>query len=134
VTALYEITPAGAPAVVDPLRYGDTAQAPAANPTGELAFLKIRYKLPGGTSSKLIERPIGPNDRYASLAAAPESTRFAVAVAAYGQKLRGDPWVADGFDWPAVTALAQNARGEDPDGLRAEFVQLTKAARDVKAR
>jgi Ca-activated chloride channel family protein len=67
-----------------------------------------------------------------SLAAAPESTRFAVAVAAYGQKLRGDPWVDTDFDWGAVTGLAQGARGEDPYGLRAEFVQLTRAAKDVK--
>lgn len=134
VTALYEITPVGARLSSDPLRYGDKPPAAPAVPSGELAFLKVRYKLPGGTTSKLMERPIGPSDRYASLAVAPESTRLAVAVAAYGQKLRGDPWVGNDFDWPAVTALAQGARGEDPDGLRAEFVQLTKAARDVKAR
>jgi Ca-activated chloride channel family protein len=134
VTALYEITPAGARPSSDPLRYGDKTPAAPAASAGELAFLKVRYKLPGETSSKLMERPIGKADTFATLSAAPESTRFAVAVAAYGQKLRGDPWVDDGFDWPAVTALAQGARGDDPDGLRAEFVQLTKAARDVKAR
>jgi len=134
VTALYEITPAGARPSSDPLRYGDKKPAAPAGMSGELAFLKVRYKPPGGTTSKLIERPIGKADAYATLAAAPESTRFAVAVAAYGQKLRGDPWLDERFDWPAITALAQSARGEDPDGLRAEFVQLTKAARDVKAR
>ncbi len=134
VTALYEITPAGAKPSSDPLRYGDKAPAPPASATGELAFLKVRYKAPGGTTSKLIERPIGAGDVHASLAAAPESTRFAVAVAAYGQKLRRDPYLDDGFGWPAITALAQGARGDDPDGLRAEFVQLTKAARDVEAR
>ena len=133
VTALYEITPVGARPSSDPLRYGGKAR-PAATPTGELAYLKVRYKTPGGATSKLIERPIGAGDTVASLAAAPESTRFAVAVAAYGQKLRGDPWVGEAFGWDAVTALAQGARGDDPDGLRAEFVQLTKAARDVKAR
>ncbi|WP_454759170.1 vWA domain-containing protein [Caulobacter segnis] len=132
VTALYEITPVGARPSSDPLRYGEQKAAPVAS--GELAFLKVRYKPPGGTVSKLIERPIGKADTVSTLSAAPESTRFAVAVAAYGQKLRGDPWVGDSFDWPAITALAQGARGEDPDGLRAEFVQLTKAARDVKAR
>lgn len=130
VTAIYEITPAGARPSSDPLRYG----AKPAPTTGgsELAFLKIRYKPPGGSASKLIERPIGAGDMRASLAAAPESTRFAVAVAAYGQKLRGDPWVDAGFDWSAVTDLAQGARGQDPYGLRAEFVQLTRAAKDVK--
>ena len=132
VTALYEITPAGAAPSSDPLRYGQDKPAPAAGKAGELAYLKVRYKPPGGTVSKLIERPIGKADAYASLAAAPEATRFAVAVAAYGQKLRGDPWLAPAFDWPAVTALAQGARGDDPYGLRAEFVQLTRAAAGVK--
>jgi Ca-activated chloride channel family protein len=133
VTALYEITPVGARPSSDPLRYGGKAR-PVAVAGGELAYLKVRYKAPGGSASKLIERPIGANDTVVSLSAAPESTRFAVAVAAYGQKLRGDPWVGDSFGWDAVTALAQGARGQDPDGLRAEFVQLTKAARDVKQR
>jgi Ca-activated chloride channel family protein len=130
VTAIYEITPVGARPSSDPLRYGATP-SPATG-GGELAFLKIRYKPPGGSASKLIERPIGAGDIRASLAAAPEATRFAVAVAAYGQKLRGDPWVDASFDWNAVTALAQGARGDDPYGLRAEFVQLTRAAKDVK--
>jgi Ca-activated chloride channel family protein len=96
VTALYEITPAGAKPSSDPLRYG----APPAPATGgsELAYLKIRYKPPGGAASSLIERPIGTGDVRANLAAAPEATRFAVAVAAYGQKLRGDPWMDPSFD------------------------------------
>jgi Ca-activated chloride channel family protein len=131
VTAIYEITPVGARLSSDPLRYGDKAPAKSGG-GGELAFLKIRYKPPGGSTSKLIERPIGAGDVRSNLAAAPDATRFAVAVAAYGQKLRGDPWVDEGFDWNAVTALAQGARGEDPYGLRAEFVQLTRAAKDVK--
>jgi Ca-activated chloride channel family protein len=130
VTAIYEITPVGAKPSSDPLRYG--GKPPAATGGSELAFLKIRYKPPGGSTSKLIERPIGAADVRPSLAAAPESTRFAVAVAAYGQKLRGDPWIDTGFDWDAVTGLAQGARGEDPYGLRAEFVQLARAAKDVK--
>ena len=134
VTALYEITPAGARPSSDPLRYGDKASATPVSSSGELAFLKVRYKPPGGKDSKLIEQPIGASDTYPTLAAAPEATRFAVAVAAYGQKLRGDPWLDESFGWPAITALAQGARGQDPYGLRAEFVQLTRAAQDVKAR
>ncbi|WP_426013542.1 vWA domain-containing protein [Caulobacter sp. DWR2-3-1b2] len=130
VTAIYEITPVGARPSSDPLRY--RGKAPVKSGGDELAFLKIRYKPPGGSTSKLIERPIGAGDVRASLAAAPEATRFAVAVAAYGQKLRGDPWVEDRFGWDDVTALAQGARGDDPYGLRAEFVQLTRAAKGVK--
>jgi len=132
VTALYEITPVGAPPSSDPLRYGrrSAPQAPAA---GELAFLKIRYKLPGQPSSHLTTRPVTRADVFPSVAAAPESTRWALAVAGFGQRLRGDPWVDEGFGWPQVVALAQSARGADPFGLRAEFVQLARAAQDARA-
>lgn len=126
VTALYEITPAGAAASSDPLRY--QSARPAAAPSAELAFLKVRYKLPGETRSKLIDRPITRADASQSLAAAPEQTRWAVAVAAFGQKLRGDPWLAADYGWPQVVSLAQGARGADEYGLRAEFVKLARTA------
>jgi len=132
VTALYEITPVGGPVASDPLRYQD-AVVPASGRTGELAYLKIRYKLPGETASKLIELPIGDADRVADAGAAPEATRWAIAVAAYGQRLRGDPYLAGDFGWDAIIDLARGARGDDPFGLRAEFVQLVRAAADAKS-
>ncbi|MBP6547094.1 MAG: DUF3520 domain-containing protein, partial [Phenylobacterium sp.] len=131
VTALYEVTPVGARPSSDPLRYGaSAARAPAAG--GEIAFLKIRYKLPGGQTSRLIERPIGAADTYARVGEAPEATRWALAVAGFGQKLRGDPWLSPDFGWKAVGDLAQTARGPDPYGLRAEFVQLARAAGETR--
>lgn len=129
VTALYEITPAGARPSADPLRYGERRR-PTAGGGGELAFLKIRYKPPGGRESRLIERPIGSADRHATLAAAPEATRWAVAVAGFGQKLKDDPRLSPAFGWDETLALAQGARGADPYGERAEFVQLVRAAQD----
>ena len=132
VTALYEITPAGAPASSDPLRYGPRKpSAPA--PAGELAYLKIRYKLPGQTTSKLSERPIGGRDIYPSVQSAPEAARWALSVAAFGQMLKNDPRIDPSFGWTQVTDLAQGARGEDPYGLRAEFVQLVRAAGETKS-
>ncbi len=131
VTALYEITPVGGPTASDPLRY-QTEKTPEGK-GNEIAFLKIRYKLPGQANSKLIQRPITDADRPATLAEAPESTRFALAVAAYGQRLRGDPYMADSFDWDSIMNLAQGARGEDPFGIRAEFVQLVRAAETAKS-
>lgn len=124
VTALYEITPTGAKPSADPLRYGRPAPTPG--PSRELAFLKIRYKLPGERTSKLIERPIGRERLQPSLAAAPEQTRWAVAVAGFGQKLKQDPRVSDSFGWDQVISLAQTARGADPFGERTEFVQLVR--------
>ena len=77
-----------------------------------------------------MERPVTAADGAATLAAAPEATRWAVAVAGFGQKLRRDPRVSDGFGWQDVVALAQGSRGQDPHGERAEFVQLARAAGD----
>ncbi len=130
VTALYEITRVGATPSSDPLRYGSAR--PAAGPSAELAFLKVRYKLPGQTESVLMQRPITRADVSDSLAAAPESTRWALAVAAFGQKLRGDPWISADFGWQEVIDLAQGARGADEFGLRAEFVKLARGAGEGK--
>ncbi|MDX2277760.1 MAG: VWA domain-containing protein [Hyphomonadaceae bacterium] len=132
VTAIYEITPVGGPTFTEPLRYQQSA-APAPSTAGELAFLRIRYKLPGQDTSRLIERPITAADSYASIDRAPESTRWATAVAGYGQLLRGDPYLARDYRWDDVIALAQNARGRDEFGWRAEFVQLARAAATAAA-
>jgi len=59
--------------------------------------------------------------------------RWAVAVAGFGQRLRGDPRVGDGFGWKEIGDLAQGARGQDPFGLRAEFVQLVRNAQDARS-
>jgi Ca-activated chloride channel family protein len=128
VTALYEITPVGGPLASDPLRYKTESGTQPPGKGGELAFLKIRYKLPGEGNSHLIERPITDADAVVALDKAPEATRWAVAVAAYGQRLRGDTYMQSAYDWDSILALAQGARGEDAYGLRAEFVKLVRSA------
>jgi Ca-activated chloride channel homolog len=131
VTAIYEITPVGSKAtLVDPSRY-QPAHTPIAGATSELAFLKVRYKLPGQDTSKLITRPVTSADQIGDISKAPESTRFATAVAAYGSMLRGDPYVAKSFNWDSVIALANGAKGEDAFGYRAEFIQLARAAKSA---
>jgi Ca-activated chloride channel homolog len=130
VTALYEITPVGSGAeLVDPLRYGsDTPTAGAAS--DEIGFLKLRYKLPEGTTSTLIESPITTSLAVDSLASASEDARWAAAVAAFAQKLRGSSYGQE-MSYEQIRALAQGARGSDEDGYRAEFMQLINAARSV---
>ena len=132
VTALYEITPVGGPVASDPLRYQKVDETVVPASGDELAFIKIRYKLPGGSTSKLMERPITKADTVASVAEAPEATRWALAVAGFGQQLRGDPWMQTAADWASIRVLADGARGADPYGLRAEFVRLIRDAEDAK--
>ena len=92
---------------------------------GELAHLKLRYKLPGSDRSVLMEQPVTRRDIRAQ---AGESLRFAAAVVAYADLLRGGENTA-GFTWDQVEALARGARGEDTWGYRSEFLQLVSQAR-----
>jgi len=129
VTALYEITPVGSGAeLVDPLRYGQRDAAAAAAPSGEeIAFLKMRYKLPDSDTSKLTETPITEAVAVDDIAKASADARFATAVAAFGQKLKGSNYGGE-MSWDQIKALAQGARGADENGYRAEFVQLIGTA------
>lgn len=130
VTAVYEITPVGGPVATDPLRYQQepTAQRPTGTGSGELAFLRLRYKLPGEAASRLIERPIQQRDVVDSLARAPDATRYAVAVAGFAQLLRGDRWVSSGYGYGDVASLARSVTTADRFGYRAEFINLTERA------
>jgi len=136
ITALYEITPADSNArLIDELRYG--TQEPVGGDrkgekTDEYAFLKIRFKLPGEKASRVIETPIGLDVEYTSLAKVPVAVRFASAVAAFGQLLRGDPYVKD-FTYQDVIVLAEPARGRDSFGLRTEFLNLVRLAMTARA-
>nr|WP_290783410.1 VWA domain-containing protein [Arenimonas sp.] len=126
VTAIYEISLVGSGGEAsDALRYSRTQPMPGAG--AELAHLKLRYKLPGNDRSVLMERPVTRRDIRAQ---ASESLRFAAAVAAYADLLRGGTH-SNGFTWDQVEALARGARGEDTWGYRGEFVQLVAQARSL---
>ncbi|MDY0022990.1 VWA domain-containing protein [Arenimonas caeni] len=127
VTAIYELCLVGMGCESsDPLRYG-AVPAPATTRGQELAFLKLRYKQPGNDHSVLVEQPV---TRRAMDATASESLRFAAAVAAYADLLRGGRNM-NGYGWDEVEALARGARGEDPWGYRGEFLNLVAQARSL---
>ena len=138
VTAIYEITPTGsAGRLVDDLRYGkarsSTDKLPVNGGEGdEYAFVKIRYKLPESNKSTLITTPVKRAGETVSVEAAPGEARFATAVAAFGQILRGGTYTGT-FSYDDVIALAQNAKGADRFGYRAEFIQLVRLAKSAAA-
>ncbi len=133
VTALYEITPVGGPSQIPERRYeaNRSLGVGGGDPDGEVGFVQVRFKPPGGDTSRLIQRVLSNSGNGAG--SAPESTRWALAVAAFGQKLRDDPWMDAGYGWDAVLTQAQGARGEDVYGERAEFVQMVRAAQGLPA-
>lgn len=122
VTAIYEITPTGsAGARIDPLRYANSSEP--ARRGDKLAFLRLRYKLPAQSRSRLIEQPIAAQTE----ARPSQRLRFAAAVGAFADALRGGRYL-DGYGYTQIARLANDARGDDGNGYRAGFVQLVKLA------
>jgi len=119
VTALYEITPVGSAArLSEPLRYGRESLGAAE----EAGWLKLRYKAPGETVSRLIEQAVP------TVASEPDKdARFAAAVAGFGQLLSGGRFLG-GWGYHEAVALAEGARGEDRFGYRAAAVELMRLA------
>lgn len=128
VTALYEISLAGSKGQrLPPRRYQPGPIIEESSSTAfsnELAHLRIRYKLPNESVSKLIQAPVmdsGINARGG------DSFNFAAAVAAFGQKLRGGTYL-ENFSYDDIESLARQSRGKDPHGYRSEFMQLVSLA------
>ncbi|MFM7442727.1 MAG: vWA domain-containing protein, partial [Tabrizicola sp.] len=123
VTAIYEVTAPGSEALLnDPLRYGTAAASGDA--TGELGFLRLRWKAPGEDQSTLVETPITGTE------AASAETRFAAAVAGFGQLLQGSVYLGD-WGWDQAIELAVQNRGEDAFGYRIEAVNLMRLAQSL---
>ncbi len=119
VTAFYEIVPAGAAGEDDSgLRYQQSES------TGSTDFMnvKIRYKAPTSDESTLFEQAVPAG------ALREEPSRefgFAAAVAEFGLILT-DSEYKGGSSVGAVLQNARACRGEDPYGLRGEFVELVR--------
>jgi Ca-activated chloride channel family protein len=129
VTALYEITLVGSDGQrIEPLRYG--APKVSDDKTGELAWLRLRYKAPDADRSLLIEQPIARGAIKRELKEASADMRFAAAVAAFGQLLRGGKYTGD-FNYDDAIRLAQEARGKDAYGYRGEFIGLLTLAKTL---
>lgn len=132
VTALYEVT------LVPHLaraRLGYRYQLASRDPDlkqvieaeDEYAYVKLRYKAPGTRRSHEMGQAVSRFEEAELLEDAPEDVRFAVAVAAFGQLLRGEIDTR-AFNYDDVLDLAQSGRSSDPYGRRGEFLQLVRQA------
>jgi len=124
VTALYEIILKGDNSEflkdVPKLKY-TVQNIKNVNDAHELFTVKFRYKKPSATES--IEMVHIQND---AITEASQDMQFATAVALFGMKLRKSQFTKD-VKKATILQLAQNGRGEDKDGYRAEFIRLVKS-------
>ncbi len=124
VTAIYEVTPVGSPAVLnDPLRFAP--QPSADTGSDELAFLRLRYKEPSEDISQLIELSVVPG-----MGRADEDVRFAAAIAGFGQLLKNGAYTGD-WTYADALSLAEANAGDDPFGYRREAMTLMRLAQSL---
>ena len=121
VVALFEVTPVGQQGWLDDSRY----QAYPINHTGkntELGFLKLRYKAPNSNTSTLLTLPISNQTQQPS-----SELAFALSVASFGETLKQSKYLGN-WQLNDSKRLAQANIGNDPQGIRREFVKLIELA------
>lgn len=124
VTALYEVVPVGVKIdtpSVDPLKYSAPQATSWTSSSNELATIKLRYKEPTGSESKLLSYPV--QNSKTEVAQTSPDFKFAAAVASFGMILRDSPYKGDSKIETAIK-LAQEGMGNDSNGYRAEFISL----------
>lgn len=127
VTAIYEIIPQGADKSdkkVDPLKY--QSQQIGSN-SEDLMTLKLRYKAPQDSISKLITTQVKNESRQWKKTS--PDFRFSAAVAAFGMKMNESKHLK--MEWGEIKSLAQGSIGADINGDRQEFLQLINRAKNL---
>ena len=133
VTALYEVALKGkGGAKMDPLRY-QSEESVKTGKQDELAFLRLRYKEPGASKSRLLEWPIKRHEIVADINRTSDAFRFSAAVAMFAQQLRGGKYTGQA-SYDDTLALASGARGQDPFGYHGEFLTLVNLAKSLSSK
>lgn len=130
VTAFYELVMTGGDRYSEPLRYRpaqtDINERQTEPNTTELAFVKLRYKPIDGNTSLLMSQAIEHKD-IGEFTNQSDDFQFATSVVAFAQKLKNSKFV-DGLDYQTIIELANQHKGQDNYGYRAEFVSLVRMA------
>ncbi len=131
VTALYELVLTDAPVTQDgvSLKYVQPTEKQYTG-SDEMLTLKLRYKEPEGSVSKLLSFPLKAATPSESM---DESFRWATSVAAFGQYLRQSEHLTH-YALEEIQELAESAIGEDPYGYRREFIRLLQQAKQLEKR
>ena len=137
VTALYEVIPTGVDTStpirgLDELRYQRTDERVAPRESPEMLFVKLRYKDPNGSRSRLLSHAVREVDVDGDVVPSSDFT-FAASVAAFGMILR-DSKYRGAVDLAAVLRWARSSLGRDDEGYRGEFVRMVEEAQRLAGR
>ena len=133
VTALYEIIPTGVDSStlvrgLDELRYQRNDERLVISESEEMLLVKLRYKDPDGSRSRLLSHAVTDLDAVPS-----SDFTFAASVAAFGMVLRDSEYRGTA-DLAAVLRWARSSVGRDHEGYRREFVRMVEEAQHLADR
>lgn len=130
VTAIYEIVPAGEKIENDgiELKYSQPEKTDTRF-ANEMATVKLRYKDPEGSTSKLLT--MGVLDNTKTVDAASDNLKFASAVVQFGLILR-DSRYKGSANFVSAKQLASTASRQDARGYKSEFIELINRASSLK--
>jgi len=138
VTAFYEVSLLDSKhKYLDPLRYqtqgkdSATSTRSQAQLASEIALVKLRYKAINSEKSVLINQTI-KKEQITDFNQQSADFRFASAVVGFAHKLKHSVYLPN-MDYTQLVAMAQQAKGPDEFGYRAEFIQLLRSAQSVQA-
>ncbi len=146
VTALYEVEPVSMDALPlvpeheAPRPHPESGKRPglsheisgnhwtrlASSGADTLLYIKIRYKNPADSVSRILIGPLLDENR--ELSSASGTLKFSAAVAQFGMLLRNSRH-AGSATYDSVIELARESSTHDPDGLKAEFISLVQHCR-----
>lgn len=116
ITAMYEILP----------------KEPARGPySHEYAVVRMHYKHPKSGNSIQEETIVDSCKDYLSLVEVSKDVRFSFAVASFAEILR-ESQLSGSMTLNDIIKIAQEAKGNDQLGFRAEFIRLVQAAKTAR--
>ena len=125
LTTFYEVVPLK--------RIGTATHTQMPSVAGEafepLLTAKLQLKAEGNDAAVGLQHTI--SDTASDFAAAPDDLKFAAAVAEFGMILRDSEYKGNG-SLQQVLEWAQQGKGADTNGYRADFIELVRKAQALK--
>jgi Ca-activated chloride channel family protein len=137
VTAFYEVSLVDSDnKYLDPLRYQTQDENSASSSrsqhhlVSEIALVKLRYK-PLDSEQSILLSHILKKEQITDFNQQSDDFRFASAVVGFAHKLKNSVYLQN-LDYIQLVSMAQEAKGQDEFGYRAEFIQLLRSAQNVQ--
>ncbi|MFT5497860.1 MAG: Ca-activated chloride channel family protein, partial [Kiritimatiellia bacterium] len=127
-TALYEIVPGQMGTFAEPGK-GSLKKSGQRKHVGDLLSVAVSYRLPGSSESSTLRERLEDKE-LASINQASNRFQWAAAVAAFGEKLRGEELLQP-FGYDHIVRLTEYVMGEKPTAEQVEFKDLVLRAAEA---